>query len=159
MLQTHTFDPVFDENSRMLVLGTLPSVKSRENGFYYGHPRNRFWRVIAAVLSRPVPESIEEKRGLLLEGGIALWDVIRQCDITASADSSIRDAVPNDIGLILSHCRIENIFANGQTAARLYDRLLRPSCGRGIITLPSTSPANAAWSEARLIDAWRRILE
>ena len=159
MLQAHTFDPVFDKNSRVLVLGTLPSVKSRESGFYYGHPRNRFWRVIAAVLSRPVPESIGEKRELLLGGGIALWDVVRRCDITASADSSIRDAEPNDIGLILSSCRIKNIFANGQTAARLYDRLLRPSCGRDIIALPSTSPANASWSEARLIDAWRRILE
>ena len=160
----HTFDPVFDEHSRVLVLGSFPSVLSRENAFYYGNPRNRFWRVIAGITGRPVPpdtpleESIRSKTTLLLESRIALWDVVASCDIRGSSDASIRNVVPCDIELILSQSPIEAIFTNGGTATRLYARYLEPVCGRGTTGLPSTSPANARYSLAMLLECWREAL-
>ncbi len=150
----HGFEPIFDENSRILILGSLPSVKSREQGFYYGHPRNRFWPVIAAVVQKPVPVTVPEKKELLLDSGIAVWDVISECDIIGSADSKIKNAVPADINRILDTANIGRIFANGSTAAALYRKHIQPVTGREIITLPSTSPANAAWTTERLIDEW-----
>ncbi|MBQ7541298.1 MAG: DNA-deoxyinosine glycosylase [Clostridia bacterium] len=153
----HPFAPVFDRSSRVLVLGSLPSVRSRENKFYYGHPQNRFWRVLAAVFSQSVPQTVEEKTALLLLHGVALWDVVARCDIAGSSDSSIRNAEPTDLRGILESSPIERIFANGGTAAKLYDRLQKPLTGIPIETLPSTSPANAAWTLPRLCEAWSVI--
>ena len=157
MRQVHTIAPVFDADSRVLILGSFPSVKSRENGFFYGHAQNRFWRVLAAVFSRPVPVSTEEKKALLLECGVALWDVAAQCDIEGSADSTIREVVPNNLSEILSTAKIEKIYLNGSTAFRLYNKLLLPQTQISGTPLPSTSPLNAAWSLERLIDAWQII--
>ena len=157
--ESHLFAPVFDENSRILILGTFPSVKSREMGFYYGHPQNRFWKVIAALTEEEVPQTIEEKKAVLLRHGIAVWDVIASCDIAGSSDSSIKNVVPADLKRILDHCRIEKIFANGATAARLYEKYQRAETGMEIVTLPSTSPANAAWSLQRLCEHWGAALK
>ncbi len=154
----HEFQPVYDKNSRILILGTFPSVKSREEAFYYGHPRNRFWRLIAALTGEETPSTAEEKKALLLRRRIALWDVISSCEITGSSDSSIRNVVPADLTRILSETQIEKIYANGGTAKRLFDRYQKKLTGREIIGLPSTSPANASWSMERLIEAWSCII-
>ncbi len=154
----HGFAPVWDARSRVLVLGTLPSVKSRETSFYYGHPRNRFWRLLALLFEEPEPQSVEEKTALLLRNGVALWDVVSECDICRSADSTIRSAVPNDIRPILAGAQIRAICTNGGTAKALYDRLILPATGREAIRLPSTSPANAAMSLEALAEAWRVLL-
>ena len=155
---THSFDPVFDENSRVLILGTLPSVKSREQGFFYGHPQNRFWRVVASVTHSPVPVTIPEKKAVLLENGIAVWDVIAECDIAGSSDASIKNTVPADLSPIFSGADIKAVFANGTAAAKLYDRFQKKSCGMAITTLPSTSPANAAWSFEKLANRWSEMI-
>ena len=154
---THPFAPVWDGCSLALVLGTFPSVLSRVRGFYYGHPQNRFWRVLAALLSAPLPTTVEEKRALLLQNRIALWDVLASCDITGSADGSIRRPVPNDIAALLGNAPITQVFANGQAAAALYRRWCQPLTGVPAIALPSTSPANAAWSQAALLEAWQPL--
>lgn len=153
----HPISPVFNEHSRVLILGSFPSVKSRETQFFYGHPQNRFWKVLAAVYERQVPQTIEEKRALLLECGIALWDVIASCEIEGSADSTIKNAVPNDVERILDIADIRCIFVNGKTAEKYYNRYLRERLGREAVCLPSTSPANAAWSMERLIGQWKQI--
>ena len=150
----HEFEPVFDENSWVLILGTFPSVKSREQNFYHGHPQNRFWKVLAALTGEVVPETIEEKKALLLRNHIAIWDVIASCDITGSSDSSIKNVVPVDLNRILEHSNIQQIFANGGTAKKLYEKYQKKQTGRGITGLPSTSPANAAWSLEKLAEAW-----
>ena len=155
----HSIAPVFDENSRILILGSFPSVKSREIGFFYGHPQNRFWKTLAKLFGEDVPSSTEEKRSFLLSHNIALWDVIASCEITGSSDSSIRNAVPNEVEKILKDTHIERIFTNGGTAHRLYCRYLQPKTGMEAICLPSTSPANAAWTQPRLEDAWKVILK
>ncbi len=155
----HPFPPVYDAKSEILILGSFPSVKSRENMFYYGHPQNRFWRVLAAVYKSDVPRSIDEKVRFLLEHHIALWDVLASCEITGSADSSIKNAVPNDLSAILSSANIRRIYTNGKTSKNYYKRFSEEITGRGSVCLPSTSPANAAWSLDRLIDAWKVIAE
>ena len=156
--QVHPFAPVWDERSRILVLGTFPSVKSRENQFYYGHPQNRFWRVTAAVLGERVPDSIPQKQAMLLKHGVALWDVLESCEIAGSSDASIKQAVPNDIAALLRRTGIERVCCNGQTAGALYRRYCEAACGLSAVVLPSTSPANAAWSAERLTEAWRQAL-
>ena len=153
----HPIPPVYDENSRVLILGSFPSVKSREQGFFYGHPQNRFWRVTAAVFGDETPVTVPERRAFLLRHGVALWDVIAACEITGSADASIRNPEINDLRPILEAAPIRAIFVNGQTAAKLYRRYAEPLTGRPAYPLPSTSPANASWSLERLIDAWRAI--
>ena len=150
----HGFAPVYDARSRVLVLGTLPSVKSREENFYYGHPRNRFWRVLARVFDASEPRSIEEKKALLLRSGVALWDVVRECDIRRSADSTIRNAAPNDIRPILECAQIRAVYTNGGRAHALYRTLILPVTGLEDVPLPSTSPANAACSLDELLKAW-----
>ncbi len=157
--QIHLYEPVYDERSRILILGTFPSVKSRENGFFYGHPQNRFWKVLAAVTGKAVPQTISEKKTLLLDSRIALWDVIASCDIAGSSDASITNVVPSDIGRILSESAVERIYANGSTAKRLYDMYQKKQCGRDIILLPSTSPANASWTFERLAGRWAQLLD
>lgn len=155
----HSFEPVYDKDSEILILGTLPSVKSRENNFYYGHKQNRFWKVLATLLKEPVPDTIEEKKAMLLAHRIALWDVIQSCDIKGSSDSSIKNVQPTDIGMILEKTNITRIYANGNKAGQLYKRYQFPVTGREATVLPSTSPANAAWSLERLCKAWHVILE
>lgn len=154
----HAFAPVYDEHSRILILGTLPSVQSRAHNFYYGHPQNRFWKLIARLTQSPVPVTIEEKKNLLLANHIAIWDVILACDIIGSADSSIRNVVPTDLSCILQTADIRQIYANGATAARLYGRYQQKLTGRDIVALPSTSPANAAFSLEKLCEKWQMIM-
>ncbi|WP_455138784.1 DNA-deoxyinosine glycosylase [Thermophilibacter sp.] len=156
----HGFDPVFDERSRVLVLGSLPSVASRAQRFYYGNPRNRFWRVIAAAVGEepPADDDVAAKRALLLRHGIALWDVIESCEIRGSSDASIRDVVPNDVGRVLRAAPIRAVLCNGGTAGRLYRRWLEGACGMPAEVLPSTSPANASWSLERLVARWSEAL-
>lgn len=156
----HGFEPVFDGQSRVLVLGSFPSVLSRANEFYYGNPRNRFWRVMAAVLAEPVPadQDVAAKRALLLAHGVALWDVVESCDVRGSSDASIKGVVPVDVARITSACDIGAVVCNGATAGRLYRRWLEPACGLPAQVLPSTSPANAAWDLDRLVAAWSAAL-
>ena len=154
----HTFEPVYDKNSRILVLGSLPSVKSREQNFYYGHPQNRFWKVIARLTGWQVPETIEEKKAMLLANGIAVWDVIAECDIIGSSDSSIKNVVVNDFRKILKEAPIQQIYANGAKSYELYRKYASAQTEREIIKLPSTSPANAAWSVERLCEVWKVLL-
>lgn len=155
----HCFPPVYDQNSKILILGSFPSVASRDYGFYYGHPRNRFWPLLSRLLAQPLPSSIGEKRKMLLDHGIALWDAAAVCSITGSGDASIRDAKPNDLAPILSRAQIRRIFTNGAKAHELYCRLCRPATGLDALKLPSTSPANAAWDLEQLEGQWRIILE
>ena len=153
----HPFPPLYNEDSRILILGSFPSVKSREQRFFYGHPQNRFWKVTAAVFDCAVPQTIEEKRQFLLEHGVALWDTIASCDIVGSSDSSIKNVVPNDLTPVLEGAKIERIFVNGKTSEKYYNRYIRDKIGREALCLPSTSPANAAWSVERLVEAWQVI--
>ncbi len=150
----HIFGPVYDENSRILILGTFPSVKSREQQFYYAHPKNRFWKILAALAGEAEPETREEKRSFLLTHRIALWDVIQFCDIAGSADTSIRNVVPNDMDVIFQKAAIRRIFANGNKAFQLYLRYCKKEGQPPLVRLPSTSPANAAWSMEMLLSAW-----
>ena len=156
--QTHPFPPVWDERSRILILGSFPSVKSRKEGFFYAHPQNRFWRVLAGLFGCETPQTVSEKKALLLARGVALWDTIASCEITGSSDQSIRGAVPNDLSPILAGAPIAGIFCNGALSWQLYRQYLEPQTGRPAGKLPSTSPANAAWQLDRLLDAWRVIL-
>lgn len=151
---THTFDPVYNSESKILILGSFPSVKSRENHFYYGHPQNRFWKVLASVFNWNIPTTIEEKKQMLLENGVAIWDVIASCSIVGSSDTSIKDVVVNDFSKILEESQIENIYVNGTKAYELYHRYAEEKTGIKAIKLPSTSPANAAWNLERLCAAW-----
>lgn len=153
----HEFPPVFDKNSKILILGSFPSVKSREQQFYYGHPQNRFWRLLAAIFEAQMPQSAKERRKFIISHNIALWDVIGSCEITGSADSSIKNVKVNDISIILDACDIRKIFINGNTAFKLYEKYLKPLCGVEAVKLPSTSPANAAWNFDRLYEEWKCI--
>lgn len=155
----HTFDPVFDEESKILILGSFPSVKSRENNFFYGHPQNRFWKVMANVLGWKVPTTIEEKREMLLENHVAVWDVIASCSILGSSDTSIKDVVVNDFSKILENSNVERIYVNGGKAYELYHKYAEKVTGIKAVKLPSTSPANAAWSLEKLIKTWKEIIE
>ncbi|MCH5324973.1 MAG: DNA-deoxyinosine glycosylase [Eubacterium sp.] len=151
----HNIPPVYDENSKILILGSFPSVKSREGMFFYHHPQNRFWKVLSAVLGCDCPQTVEEKKVFLLTNNIALWDVVQSCTVTGSSDSSIKDAVPNPLRMILDNSRVMRIYTNGNTAYMLYNGLCREDIGIDAIKLPSTSPANAAFSLERLIGIWR----
>ncbi|MBE5966020.1 MAG: DNA-deoxyinosine glycosylase [Lachnospiraceae bacterium] len=156
---THPIPPIYNKESKTLILGSFPSVKSREGEFFYHHPQNRFWRVMSSLFHEPLPDTIEEKKQLLLRNKIALWDVIESCEIVGSSDSSIRNVIPNDISRILKTADIQRIIANGGTAYRLYMKYIFPECNREIIKLPSTSPANAAFSFERLMEEWSYIIQ
>ena len=143
----------------MLILGSFPSVKSREQAFFYGHPQNRFWLVLSNIFESEVPSTIEDKKRLILNNRLALWDVIAECEITGSSDSSIKNVIPNDIGKILADSNIKEIFVNGRTAEKYYIRFTEPIIGKKAIRLPSTSPANAAWSLEALCSEWRILKE
>ena len=155
----HSIKPVYNENSKILILGSFPSVKSRESQFFYGHPQNRFWKVLANVFETEVPITVEEKRIFLLEHGVAVWDVIQSCDIEGSSDSSIKNVTANDLSEILSCAEIRQIFVNGKKAEQYYKKYIEKQVNRKAICLPSTSPANAVWSLERLVEAWRQILD
>ena len=155
MRVTHPFDPIWDENSRILILGSFPSVRSRADNFYYGHPQNRFWKVLAGLYAEPIPQTVEEKKAFLLRRGIALWDVISSCEIENSSDVSIRNAEVNDLSAIFARADIRAVYTNGKAADKLY----RKYHEREAVCLPSTSPANAAWSFEKLLAAWSVILE
>ena len=155
---SHEFPAVYDRESRVLLLGSIPSPKSREVGFYYGHPQNRFWKVLAKVLGEDVPVTIPQKKAMLKKHHVALWDTIYSCDIVGSSDSSIRNVVPTDLRPILDGSRVRRIFCNGRTSGLYFKKYQAEILGREAQTLPSTSPANAAWTMERLLDAWRVIL-
>lgn len=156
---THAFGPVYDPNSRILVLGTMPSPASRQNGFYYSHPRNRFWPVVAQLLGQPLPLTPEEKRALALQNGIALWDVLASCTIAGADDASIRRPVANDLRPLLETAQIRAIFTTGTKAHSLYQRYCREQTGREDMLLPSTSPANCRISQEQLVQAYRIMLD
>lgn len=158
-LVTHEFDAFFDKDSRVLILGTIPSPKSREQGFYYGHPQNRFWKVLADVLSEEFPQTVEERKRFLKRNHIALWDVLESCEIKGASDVSIRNARPNDMNRILQAADIRAIFATGAKAAQLYKKLCFPECGVEAVRLPSTSPANCGCSYEKLREAYSQICD
>ena len=155
----HPFPPLYDKDSKILILGSFPSVKSREQLFFYGHPQNRFWKVIANVFGDEVPTTIQEKKVLLRKNHIALWDVIKSCDIEGSSDSSISGVVPNDLSEILAGADIQTIIVNGKTAEKYFNKYTRDAIGKDAICMPSTSPANAAWSLERLTESWGPVLK
>lgn len=160
---THEFSPVYDKHSKILILGTFPSVKSREQQFYYGHPQNRFWKVLSHITKEPAPTAVEEKKHLLLSHGIAVWDVIQSCEIIGSSDSSIRNVVPADIAWLLRQTSIQAIFGNGSKACELFQKYTAPALSdfpkaNEICKLPSTSPANAVWNLERLCAEWEEKL-
>ncbi len=155
----HPIPAFYDSTSRILILGSFPSVKTRESGFFYGHPQNRFWKVLAALFDEPLPATVEEKAALLKRNHIACWDSIHECDIKGSSDSSIRNAVPNDFTQLLSAADIRQIYTNGRKSQEIYEKYCQPQTGRAAVCLPSTSPANAAWTLDKLIKAWSVILE
>ena len=158
MTVIHPFDPVFDQDSKVLILGSFPSVKSRENGFYYGHPQNRFWAVLGAVFNEPTPLTNEAKKAFLLDHHIALWDVVASCEITGSSDASIKNAVPNDLSSLICRTQIKTIIANGNTAYILLDRFFKADPSITVIRLPSTSAANAAMTLEKLTQRWSGVL-
>ena len=149
----HPIPPLYDKNSKVLILGSFPSVKSREQMFFYGHPQNRFWRVLALVFGEDTPLTIEEKRSFVLRHNLALWDVLASCDIEGSADSTIKNAVANDLSEIIKNSKVAKIFVNGKTAEKYYIKYTEKKLGRKAICLPSTSPANASYSIERLKEA------
>ena len=153
----HPIEPIYDKSSKILILGSFPSVKSREECFFYGHKQNRFWKVISGVFEEEEPGTIEEKKALLIRNKIALWDVIQSCDIVGSSDSSITNVVPNDLSRILNTADIKTIYVNGKTALKYYEKYTEPVTKRPAICLPSTSPANAAWNMEKLLSAWKII--
>lgn len=155
----HTFEPVFDKDSKILILGSFPSIKSRENNFFYGHPQNRFWKVMASVLNWEVPTTIEEKKEMLLSNHVAVWDVIASCSIQGSSDTSIKDVVVNDFSKILQNSKVDQIYVNGGKAYELYHKYAENVTGIKATKLPSTSPANAAWNLEKLTKAWKDIIE
>ena len=155
----HPFEPIYSRTSRILILGSLPSVKSREQNFFYGHPQNRFWKVISGLMNEPVPADVEEKRKLLLKYDIAIWDVIQSCDIKGSSDSSIKNVEPTDIRKILDTADIKQVIANGNKAGQLYKKYQLPLTGMAAVILPSTSPANAAWTFEKLCKRWGEYIK
>lgn len=154
---THEFPPVYDSGSRVLILGTIPSPKSRERGFYYMHPQNRFWKMLCAVLGEDIPADVEGRRKLCLKHGVALWDVLESCDISGAEDSSIKNAKPNDLRKILSSSPVKAVFTTGKKAHALYKKYFPDLPGD--ICLPSTSPANRTISETEMLEEYRKIAQ
>lgn len=155
----HPFGPLYDSRSKILILGSLPSVKSREQVFFYGHPQNRYWRLMAALLGEAVPSTIAEKKEMVLRHRIAMWDTVYSCDIIGSSDSSIKNVVPTDLSDILRSSEVTRIFCNGNASGAYYRRYHEAKTGISAVVLPSTSPANAAWGFERLVEAWRVVLD
>lgn len=152
----HPFEPFFKDDSRILILGSFPSVASRKDGFYYGNPKNRFWKMLALIFKDSVPHSIEEKKNFLSVHRIALYDVIKECTISGSSDSSIKDVVPSDLDKIIKNCKIEKILANGKTASKYFEKYQSRKLIPILRSMPSTSPANASFSLERLSEIWKK---
>ena len=159
MTEIHPIPPLYSKNSEILILGSFPSVKSRENEFFYAHPQNRFWKVLSAIFNSPLPQNTDEKKELVLKNKLALFDVIKQCEIKGSGDSTIKNIIPNDLSPIIENSNIKHIFLNGKTAEKYYKRYIAPIIDIEFTTLPSTSPANAAYSLDRLIEEWKIIIK
>ena len=159
MKQIHPIPPLYNDKSEVLILGSFPSVKSREANFFYGHPQNRFWKVIARIFDEEVPQTIEEKKRLILTHHLSMWDVIAECDIIGSSDSSIKDVVPNDLSVILDNAPIRRIIVNGKTAEKMYNKYTLDKTGIKAVVMPSTSPANAAWNIDRLVTEWEKEIK
>ena len=155
---SHEFPPVYNEDSRVLILGTIPSPKSRESGFYYMHPQNRFWRMLCAVLDEDIPSDIDGRKRICISHGVALWDVLESCEINGASDSSIKNAVPNDLNRIFEAADIRAVFTTGKKAHALYSRYFAEDAHTEIC-LPSTSPANRTISEAEMLEQYRQIAE
>lgn len=155
----HNIEPLYDRNSRLLILGSFPSVKSREMRFFYGHPQNRFWKVISAVLQEETPTTIEEKRKMLLAHHVALWDTIYSCDIIGSSDSSIKNVVPTDLRTVVEQSKIQHIYCNGRTSGKYFEKYQQKTLGMTAEVLPSTSPANAAFGLEKLTVIWSEALK
>lgn len=155
----HPFAPFYDENSAVLVVGSFPSVASRADGFYYGNVHNRFWKVLAAVFCDNVPNQIPEKKAFLARHKIALYDAVRECTISGSSDSSIRDVVPSDIESIVKNSKVKKIFANGKTSAKFFEKYQSEKLCKMLEVLPSTSPANASFSLEKLVESWKVLAE
>lgn len=155
----HPFEALYKENSKVLILGSFPSVKSREVSFFYGHPRNRFWKVIPALFGEEEPVTIEKKKELILRRNLALWDSIHSCEITGSSDSSVKNVVPNDISKIIGNSKVSKVFCNGALSHKMYMKYIFPDTKIEAVKLPSTSPANAAYSLDKLIEEWKIIKE
>ena len=154
----HPIKPVYNKDSKILILGSFPSVKSREEGFFYGHKKNRFWKVLSIIFSQKEPINIDEKREFLLKNHVAVWDVIKSCEIVGSSDATIKDVVVNDLSEIIDNSKVKRIFVNGKTAEKYYDKYLRKKTGITATVLPSTSPANAKVSLEELVNSWKIIL-
>ena len=154
----HPFGPLYGPDSRILILGSFPSVKSREQQFFYGHPQNRFWKVLAIIFNQPIPQNIEDKKNLVLDNGLALWDSIHSCTVIGSSDSSIKDVIPNDIRDIIQNSNINRIFCNGALSHKMYMKYIFPDTGIKAVKLPSTSPANATFSLEKLVEEWKMII-
>ncbi len=155
----HPIPPLYDAESKILILGSFPSIKSREAMFFYGHPQNRFWPLLARLFNEPAPASVEEKKVLAHTHHVALWDSIRSCTIVGSSDSSVREVVPNDLSVILENSRVERIFCNGALSHKMYTKYISPVTGIEAVKLPSTSPANAAFGMDRLAQEWQVVAE
>lgn len=153
----HPFPALFDSNSKVLILGSFPSVKSREQLFFYGHPQNRFWKIISGIFNEAEPQTVDEKKELILRNHLALWDVLSSCEINGSADSTIKNAAVNDIEPIIKQAKIKEIFLNGKTAGKYYNKYVASTVNLKSTVLPSTSPANAAWNEEKLMAEWKKI--
>ena len=152
----HPFEPVYSTESKILILGSFPSVKSREDNFYYAHPQNRFWRIMASILNEDVPRNINQKKDILLNGKIAIWDVLKSCKIEGSSDASIKEPIVNDISKVLDITNISCIFFNGNKAFNIYNKYLKSKLHIKCKVLPSTSPANAMWNFDRLLEVWKK---
>lgn len=157
-MQQHNIDPIYDEESKILILGSFPSVKSREAKFFYHHPQNRFWKLFSILYHQEV-QTIDEKKALLHQNHIALWDVIKQCTITGSSDTSIKNVEINDINYIIERSKIKKVYTNGKKSHQLYQKYCYSKTKIEAICLPSTSPANAAYSLEKLLEYWKQIKE
>lgn len=157
-MENHNIEPIYNEHSKILILGSFPSVKSREGRFFYNHPQNRFWKVLATILKYPVPIIIEDKKTMLLDNNIALWDTIKSCEIVGSSDSSIKNVIPNDISKIITESQITKIYTNGNTAHKMYMKYISKDVELFEKVLPSTSPANARFSLDKLVEYWSIII-
>lgn len=159
MKVNHILKPIYNQNSKILILGTIPSPKSREIGFYYGHPQNRFWKILSDILNEPPKETKEEKIQLLLKHNIALWDVLESCEIEGASDSTIKNPKPNNLNSIIKKSEIKTIFVTGKKAEKLYNKLCKNITQIPCICLPSTSPANCAIKYNELKEKYKIILK
>ena len=148
------FAPICGNTAKALILGSFPSPKSREQGFYYGHPQNRFWRLLALLTGAPEPKTIAEKTALILQNDLALWDTVQSCEIRGASDASMRHVQPNDVAALVSRLGVQAVFCNGAASGRVYAKYAQAAAGIPAVVLPSTSPANAAWSMERLQQVW-----